>query len=900
MTDKYVTSYPGFSWSELDYTPVFLERARRLATFRTGDPAHDAQVVANLKAYYKEHPADFINDWGMTVDPRNAEIGKETTVPFVLFPKQREFIEWLHARWRAREDGVCEKSREMGVSWLCVAFGDWMFLFHSGSVFGIGSRKEEYVDNGGDPKSLFWKSREFLSYLPAEFRPAGFSLNKHSASRRIINPENGASIIGEAGLNIGRGNRTSAQPLHSKILTPTGWSTMGEMRVGSQVIGSNGKATTVTHIHPKGTQNIYRVNFCDGSSTLCCGEHLWEVYTANNRKSSCRKAKNPRGENSGANVKKTEDLIDKILVKRSDTQTQYNLHIPVVGAVEFESRELPIHPYIVGCLIGDGSVSNIKRSTVGFTSADPYIVDRIGELLPSVCEIKPDGNKYGFRITDKRGQMGPYVSNPVKKMLFDVGLAGKKSNNKFIPDLYKFADVESRLEILRGIMDTDGWVKVNRGGKSCQIMFCSTSKQLIDDVVFIVRSLGGVVGEAYKTKPSRRLFPHGKFCDTVAAYNITLTLPDGVNPFSLPRKVERVTARSKYKPKRAIVSIEREGQDVVQCITVAASDGLYVTDDLIVTHNCYVVDEAAFIEGQETVDASLSQTSNCKISVSTPNGNGNVFFRKRFGGKIPVFTFRWQDDPRKGEAWYRKQQSTLDPVVLAQEVDIDYAASVSNAYISADLVTAANLIGPADIQAVGGWIIGVDAAHEGDDQSVIHSRRGRLNLPQLSFSKLDGPELAYAIENHCDDLVASTGAPIAGIVIELDGPGVSCYDQLKRGPYHDCVYGVHTGKKLKDNRHYNLRALLWARALTYLSSPPVCVAPCPQLRSQLASMLYSYRDGMLLMQDKKAFKKAFGRSPDNADAFVLTHYEVRTRSTVGGRAPVRVNLSHPQRRRSKR
>jgi phage terminase large subunit len=146
---------------------------------------------------------------GHDLRPAEREIGKPTIVPFVLFERQEAFLDWLLARWQGREDGLVEKSRDMGVSWLCVAFAVWMWLYQPGSVVGFGSRKEEeYVDKIGDPKSLFWKVRQFINLLPVEFRPAG-GTSKHAPHMRVLNPENGASIVGEAGDNIGRGNRTS-------------------------------------------------------------------------------------------------------------------------------------------------------------------------------------------------------------------------------------------------------------------------------------------------------------------------------------------------------------------------------------------------------------------------------------------------------------------------------------------------------------------------------------------------------------------------------------------------------------------------------------------------------------------------------------------------------------------
>ena len=195
----------GFDWRNPDYTPVYLRRSEALMRIRKGDVDLKA-----LKQYYAEdRPAQFIHDWGMTFDPRNAERKLPTTVPFLLFERQEQFLTWLKDRWRGREDGLAEKSRDMGMSWLCVGFAVWMLLFQPGTVTGFGSRKEEYVDDLNDPKSLFWKVRNFLALLPEEFLPWGWNPKKDAPFMSIVNRENGASIVGEAGDNIGRGNRTS-------------------------------------------------------------------------------------------------------------------------------------------------------------------------------------------------------------------------------------------------------------------------------------------------------------------------------------------------------------------------------------------------------------------------------------------------------------------------------------------------------------------------------------------------------------------------------------------------------------------------------------------------------------------------------------------------------------------
>ena len=139
----------------------------------------------------------------------------------------------------------------------------------------------------------------------------------------------------------------------------------------------------------------------------------------------------------------------------------------------------------------------------------------------------------------------------------------------------------------------------------------------------------------------------------------------------------------------------------------------------------YIIDESAFLERPELIDASLSQTTNCRIDVSTPNGLNNPFAIKRHSGKISVFTFRWQSDPRKGEDWYQKQVEILDPVTLASEVDIDYRGSVEGQLIPTAWINAA--IGAAEklgIEPTGQRYASLDVSDEGKDSNCFAARHG--------------------------------------------------------------------------------------------------------------------------------------------------------------------------------
>ena len=484
-----------FNWLKPDYDQVYKDRAERLERLR-----EDPSLVPALKEFYKTHPAEFISDWGMTFDPRNVERGLPAVVPFLLFKRQQEFITWLYDQWQGREDGLAEKSRDMGVSWLCVAFAVWMWLFHDGSVVGFGSRKEEYVDKIGDPKSLFWKAREFIGFLPQEFKPAGFNTSKHAPFMRIVNPENGAAIVGEAGDNIGRGNRTSI----------------------------------------------------------------------------------------------------------------------------------------------------------------------------------------------------------------------------------------------------------------------------------------------------------------------------------------------------------------------------------------YFKDESAFYEHPEAVDAALSQTSNCKIDVSTPNGAGNPFYQKRHGGKISVFIFDWRQDPRKDEAWYKKQCDSLDATIVAQEIDRNYESSVTNAFIPGELVLAAMQRGPMQVAALGGLRVGIDVARFGNDKTVITFRRGRVVLKIVPLEKLDVAQVAARAKEE----IKAFGEDPEQIAVDTIGIGAGVADIMRgEGWFPDkidrrtnkriqIVVDVNSSLRMGNGADYNLRAFMWREMRDWLMS--ASLLNDKDLKSDLTSLRYSFRGGELLIESKEDAKRRGIKSPDRADSLALT------------------------------
>lgn len=193
-----------FDFKKPDYAAVLKARMVNLRRLR-----EQPETFKQLRAYYAAgHYADFINDWGVTFDPRNAERGLPTLIPFVLFPKQREWVDYVLRKWRAQEPGLCEKSRDMGVSWLAMALSCTLCLFNDGVVIGVGSRKTIYVDKVGEHKPLLPKARIFMENLPAEFR-GDWQAWRDAPNMRVMFPATGSLISGEGGDDIGRGDRTS-------------------------------------------------------------------------------------------------------------------------------------------------------------------------------------------------------------------------------------------------------------------------------------------------------------------------------------------------------------------------------------------------------------------------------------------------------------------------------------------------------------------------------------------------------------------------------------------------------------------------------------------------------------------------------------------------------------------
>ena len=172
------------SWPP-DYVAVWAWRQQQLQRIRS-----NRALLVGAKEFYRTRPVEFINHWCDTYDPRNAGTDTPTRMPFILFPRQEEMVLFLLACLTDEEGGLIEKCRDMGATWVCVAFSVWLWLYWPGASVGWGSRERDLVDKIGDPDSIFEKIRMLIRGLPPEFLSAGFKVGEHLAFMRIVNPEN--------------------------------------------------------------------------------------------------------------------------------------------------------------------------------------------------------------------------------------------------------------------------------------------------------------------------------------------------------------------------------------------------------------------------------------------------------------------------------------------------------------------------------------------------------------------------------------------------------------------------------------------------------------------------------------------------------------------------------------
>jgi hypothetical protein len=432
------------------------------------------------------------------------------------------------------------------------------------------------------------KAREDFSFFcdyVANKPPAQHHKNWH---KNFVTEEDSACLKRIAGPNIDLLGPRGPLAVSTPIATPKGWVPIGDLKTGDLVFSEKGTPTEILYISDYPNSTTWEVTFSDGSTVRCDDHHLWKVR---------RVGTDPKGtwRIMTLNEIRTQKTIGikgngtayspyKRLTKTCeegeqpwlDNRGYSRYQIPISEPVEYPDCQLPLDPYLLGALIGDGSLT---KGNLSLTSADQDIIERCSQTLPSDYSFKKR-KKYRYDISHTKGLFGCGFKNPIKEILINFDLYGKSSAFKFIPKEYLTASIADREALLQGLLDTDGFIS-----SSGSISFCSTSFQLIQNVKELVQSLGGI---ATIRKPQLNCYTNikgDKIKTKNPAYALGIKLHSSIKPFYLKRKADRYTPFIKYLPCRSIVDIKPSYIEDVRCIEVADDCHTFLTKDYICTHN---------------------------------------------------------------------------------------------------------------------------------------------------------------------------------------------------------------------------------------------------------------------------------------------------------------------------
>jgi len=344
----------------------------------------------------------------------------------------------------------------------------------------------------------------------------------------------------------------------SLLYTPTGEITIGECKIGDEIYDESGKLTTIIGKHPQGVKPLYKYTFIDGREVVCGLEHKWFVYDRFTNKNV---------------VKNTKQLLEDYKRIRPSwinrkNPYEYRYSIYNNSAVEYSKKELPIHPYLLGLWLGDGSNTYSK-----ITSVDKEVIDWIYKYASSVdLKVTKDG-EFTYMITS--GKAGGDLKSNINKNFIHTYLKNNLYNNKHIPDAYMYSSIEDRMELLRGLMDSDGSCDMTGS-----IEFSSSNEKLALDFYKLCRGLGIVLTKKNQ-KSSYKKNNERINCKKRWRFTLFTDLP----VFKLSRKLNNIKCKSKYQERVAIVGIEYLKDDYATCITVDNDSHLFLTDNYTPTHN---------------------------------------------------------------------------------------------------------------------------------------------------------------------------------------------------------------------------------------------------------------------------------------------------------------------------
>ena len=369
--------------------------------------------------------------------------------------------------------------------------------------------------------------------------------------------------------------------LTEKLHFPDHIGTFAEVKVGSEIIASTGSRVTVTGVYDQLDEPLYRVKFSDGAETVCAGSHLWTV-----RYWGRTEWIGPRSSRRAQYGWITRTVSASRLASWKPGQLRRRrTSVPLTDPVRYDHRYVPLDPYVLGCLIGDGCIST-GAPLLASIEGDAELRDEFAKRLPAGYHLTRV-SEFSYKVS------GSGERNKVKQILADLGLYGCRSWEKFIPELYKVNSLEVRFDLLAGLFDTDGTVD-----KSGRVSFCTTSERLRDDVKTMLESVGARVAVQTRRPKYKK---DGEYVDGRTAYIVhAYGMPAARSRrlFKLSRKRDRIREASRNLGLRPIESVElvenrSDFPRETRCITIAGTDadgnrtnGLFPCGEhYVVTHN---------------------------------------------------------------------------------------------------------------------------------------------------------------------------------------------------------------------------------------------------------------------------------------------------------------------------
>jgi len=367
-------------------------------------------------------------------------------------------------------------------------------------------------------------------------------------------------IVRQAAKNTVNSSGDGPQPLYAKVLTPNGFVTMGSLKVGDEICGTDGSIQKVLEIHPKGLKKVCNVKFSRGKVVECCEDHLWEIHDLNGYKS----------------IKTTREIYDSgLLYHRNSGKHQLRFFVRKPN-IDFSEKELTVPPYLLGILISNPTLSDDNNKlTVNILQKKASVIRYINEYhnvsMKTYIDDSPESvirskaNNTYYTIT--------FEDNTLLDQLRDLKIFDTDYYSRVIPDIYKYSSYLQREDILNGFIDGSGSIKNRR-----TFQYKTASSTIKDDFIELCQSLGqDVKNKRYTTTENGR--------------------------YLIPEPIYKIYEVSNYKYGDRIEDIEfTDTETEMMCIKVSNEDHLYITDNYISTHNTtttVILSESIISKGYE-------------------------------------------------------------------------------------------------------------------------------------------------------------------------------------------------------------------------------------------------------------------------------------------------------------